>query len=205
MLSLNNKIEANDFGKDKKLILNLNSDIPIIIVNGCGGVGKDEFVKSLDELITVFSYSTIDTYKKIAKESFDWDEVKDEKGRKLLSDLKLAGINYNDAPLKEFKDVYTDINRSCLADVFTCMCRDIGEIKKIKNEFPDTITVLVTNNRVQHISSNVADDNVYNYQYDYIINNDSTIDVLKESAKTFILDVFGKYFDDDILDGDIYE
>ena len=156
-------------------------------------------------MITVFSYSTIDTYKKIAKESFDWDEVKDEKGRKLLSDLKLAGINYNDAPLKEFKDVYTDINRSCLADVFTCMCRDIGEIKKIKNEFPDTITVLVTNNRVQHISSNVADDNVYNYQYDYIINNDSTIDVLKESAKTFILDVFGKYFDDDILDGDIYE
>ena len=98
MLSLNNKIEANDFGKDKKLILNLNSDIPIIIVNGCGGVGKDEFVKALDELITVFSYSTIDTYKKIAKESFDWDEVKDEKGRKLLSDLKLAGINYNDAP-----------------------------------------------------------------------------------------------------------
>ena len=68
MLSLNNKIEANDFGKDKKLILNLNSDIPIIIVNGCGGVGKDEFVKALDELITVFSYSTIDTYKKIAKE-----------------------------------------------------------------------------------------------------------------------------------------
>ena len=58
---------------------------------------------------------------------------------------------------------------------------------------------------MQHISSNVADDNVYNYQYDYIINNDSTIDVLKESAKTFILDVFGKYFDDDILDGDIYE
>ena len=167
-----------------------NKNIPLIILNGCGGVGKDTFVNICSEYLSLENYSTIDKYKFIAKHNFNWDGIKDEKGRRLLSDLKLAGVRYNDAPLNELIQTYDESNSCHLVDIFFCMCRDIEEIEKIKNHYPHAITALIVNDNVEHISTNVGDDNVMNYEYDYVIDNNGTLEDLKETAKTFLENIF---------------
>lgn len=44
-------------------------------------------------------------------------------------------------------------------------------------------------NSIKHITSNMADKNVFNYDYDFIIENDGTIEELKNKAKKFINEV----------------
>lgn len=173
-----------------KVIPNFNitpfDNVPIVVLNGSGGVGKDEFVKAMSQYVKIYNYSTIDTYKKIAKDCFNWDGVKDEKGRRLLSDLKIAAIRYNNAPIEELKEVYNDVNKCCLAEVFICMCRDIEEIEKIKSEFYNVKIALVTNDNVPPILSNVADKNVLEAKYDVIIDNSGSLEQLSASAYTFL-------------------
>lgn len=171
------------------LAQNNKKNVPLIILNGSGGVGKDSFVNACANYVSLENYSTITYYKEIAKEKFNWDGIKDEKGRKLLSDLKRASIEYNNLPLKQFQKEYDEINDMHLVDMFICMCRDIDDIKKIKILYPHTITVLVTNKNVSDIHSNVGDDNVYNWYYDYIIANDGDLNDLNESAKTFLQEI----------------
>lgn len=189
------------------LIPNFNiipeEDIPIIVLNGAGGVGKDEFVKAMSQYVKIYNYSTIDTYKKIAKDCFNWDGIKDQKGRRLLSDLKIAAIRYNNAPIEELKEVYNDVNKCCLADVFICMCRDIEEIEKIKDRFYNVKIVLVTNDNVSPILSNVGDKNVLETEYDVIIDNSGSIEQLSASAYTFLDEiVFSSVQQNTFMNGD---
>ena len=174
----------------EEIIPNFNitpfDNVPIVVLNGSGGVGKDEFVKAMGQYVKIYNYSTIDTYKKIAKDCFNWNGIKDEKGRRLLSDLKIAAIRYNNAPIEELKEVYNDVNKCCLADVFVCMCRDIEEIEKIKSEFYNVKIALVTNDNVPPILSNVADKNVLEAKYDVIIDNSGSLEQLSASAYTFL-------------------
>jgi tRNA U38,U39,U40 pseudouridine synthase TruA len=59
----------------------------------------------------------------------------------------------------------------------------IDRIKKVFN----AKTLLVKNKNVPKIQSNDADANVDKYSYDYVINNDGTLDELKEIVKEFLL------------------
>ena len=49
-------------------------------------------------------------------------------------------------------------------------------------------TVLVKKDSVKHITSNMADANVFNYDYDVIVNNNGTLEKLEELAKKFLDD-----------------
>lgn len=62
--------------------------------------------------------------------------------------------------------------------------REPNEIEKAKAVFSAN-TVLVRRDSVKHITSNMADENVYNYSYDYEINNNGTIDDLLSEAIRF--------------------
>lgn len=64
--------------------------------------------------------------------------------------------------------------------------REINEIAKIK-ELLNAKTLLINNPRVPLITSNTSDGNVYNYDYDFIIENEGTLEDLKEKAKEFML------------------
>ena len=55
----------------------------IVVLNGKGMSGKDTFAEQLASLCKTKVYSTIDFIKKIAADYFDWNNVKDFKGRKL--------------------------------------------------------------------------------------------------------------------------
>lgn len=165
----------------------------VLIINGSGCSGKDTFVDQLEQLTSVYRYSTIDTIKGIAEAHFGWDGEKNVKGRKLLSDLKIASIEYNDMPHNEMKKIIGYAEQSGQYDIFTCIIRDISEIEKAINDIAlkdKIITILITSDRTKNNTyGNVADDNVMNYIYDYYIDNSGTIEDLKESAKQLLIDL----------------
>ena len=62
--------------------------------------------------------------------------------------------------------------------------REPEEIERAKKEF-DAKTILILNDRVPHILSNMADANVFNYEYDFVIENNGTLEEFEEAVKSF--------------------
>lgn len=176
----------------------------VFIINGSGGVGKDTFVDimslvnnfrnsgfTFNKYINVQNYSSVSKVKEIAK-AIGWNGEKTEKDRKFLSDLKLLTTEYNDMPLndmKRFANILMEGEDSTHKLLFLHI-REPEEIKRAVNEFKkyDAKTILVKRDSVKHITSNMADENVYNYTYDIIINNNGTLEELEEKAKCFSSD-----------------
>ena len=156
----------------------------IIIINGTGGAGKDTFVSFCAEVEKVLNISTVDKVKEAAAILVGWNGEKDEVSRKLLVDLKQLSIAYNDAPTKyicgmaeKFKD-----SEDNLMFIHIREAEEIEKAKKLLN----AKTLLITNPRVQLITSNNSDGKVNEYKYDYYIQNDGTLEDLKEKAKKFV-------------------
>ena len=62
--------------------------------------------------------------------------------------------------------------------------REPDEIERAKVTF-GAETILIKNDRVPFISSNMADANVYNYENDYVIENKGTLEEFRETIKKF--------------------
>ena len=155
----------------------------VVIINGSAGVGKDTFVAICNSFCKVMNFSSIDEIKKLAK-LIGWDGNKDEKGRKLLSDLKVAMSDYCDLPFQSMKNKYNEFIKSD-ADILFLHIREPEEIAKAANEF-NAITLLIKNKNVKQITSNIADANVYDLKYDVVIDNSRTLNDLKNTSKWFI-------------------
>lgn len=156
----------------------------IVIINGTGGAGKDTFVSFCAEATKVLNVSTVDKVKEAAKILVGWNGEKDELSRKLLVDLKQLSIAYNDAPTKyimEMADKFKDSDEK----VMFIHIREPEEIEKTK-QLLNAKTLLITNPRVKLITSNDADGRVNDFQYDYYITNDGTLEDLKNKAMAFV-------------------
>lgn len=191
----------------------------IIIINGSGGVGKDAFAKRAIEeaarlskkncsngvtdpqlLHAINNISTIDCVKTIAK-TFNWDGSKNERDRKMLSDLKDLLTNYNDYPFKRTKEYieswlsyqkFSEKDKYSHSFLFV-HCREPKEIERLKNQFPDdTFTLLIQNPKVAKVTSNHADREVENYNYDFVVVNNSDLRALRNVAIDFYKKVFEK-------------
>ena len=164
----------------------------IVVLNGKGMSGKYTFAEQLASLCKTKIYSTIDYIKKIAADYFDWNNVKDFKGRKLLSDLKLASMSYNDKPYNDMVNAILDAQNNNY-DLFVCMIRDIPEIEKLcaDERFSNTVsTVIVSSDKTKNVDyGNVADDSVFDFIYDYYVYNNGTIQDLHDSAINLIKDL----------------
>lgn len=186
----------------------------VFIINGSGGVGKDTFIEMIPTFelfdkdfdknedcsmwirnLEIRSYSSVDKVKEIAR-AIGWDGEKTERNRKFLSDLKLLTTEYNDMPLNDMKKYAkdfmsykgsfdNDINRILFLHI-----REPEEIARAVNEFKEynAKTILVKRDCVKHITSNMADENVFNYDYDIVIDNSGTAEELAEKAKCFLYD-----------------
>ena len=181
----------------------------VFIINGSGGVGKDEFVKmvcdqsyssvgisdtvSIDvKRFDIENYSSISKVKEIAK-LVGWNGTKTEKDRKFLSDLKLLTTEYNDMPLndiKKFADEFMNKDGLSFPKMLFLHIREPREIAKAVKAFKEynPKTIIVKKSNIKHITSNMADRNVYRYNYDITINNDGTLEELEEKAKNFAND-----------------
>lgn len=159
-------------------------DKHIIIINGTGGAGKDTFVNFCAEVKKVLNVSTVDKVKEAAKILVGWNGEKDEISRKLLVDLKQLSIAYNDAPTKYIVEMAEKFNKSDDKLMFIHI-REAEEIEKTK-KLLNAKTLLITNPRVKLITSNNSDGKVNQYKYDYYIQNDGTLEELKEKALNFV-------------------
>ena len=163
------------------------------IINGRPRSGKDTFVNFCLEELGAFGklISTVDFVKKIATEC-GWDGTKDLKNRKFLSDLKDLLTNWGDIPykktLQEIDMFKFDLDYWDVSDkgVVFIMCREPKEIERFEREL-NAKSVLIWRASVEfEQQSNHADSEVLNHKYDYIIENNGTIDELKEKAKGFL-------------------
>lgn len=161
-------------------------DKHIYITNGIARCGKDTFAKLLNEFVPTIKYSSIDKVKDIAKKC-GWNGGKTEKDRKFLSDLKCLTSEYSDLP---FKDISRFINAFLAvgdSKVLLIDIREPDEIARAKQEF-GAETILIVNQNIPHITSNMADRNVYNYKYDWVVRNNGTINDFRETVKKFAKD-----------------
>ena len=163
------------------------------IINGRPRSGKDTFVNFCLEELGAFGklISTVDFVKKIATEC-GWDGTKDLKNRKFLSDLKDLLTNWGDVPykktLQEIDMFKFDLDYWDVPDkgVVFIMCREPKEIERFEREL-NAKSVLIRRASVEfEQQSNHADSEVLNHKYDYIIENNGTVDELKEKAKGFL-------------------
>ena len=163
------------------------------IINGRPRSGKDTFVNFCLEELGAFGklISTVDFVKKIATEC-GWDGTKDLKNRKFLSDLKDLLTNWGDVPykktLQEIDMFKFDLDCWNVSDkgVVFIMCREPKEIERFEREL-NAKSLLIRRASVEfEQQSNHADSEVLNHKYDYIIENNGTVDELKEKAKEFL-------------------
>lgn len=106
---------------------------------------------------------------------------KDEKGRRLLSDLKDAFVRYNDLPM-EFVRQHIESDRHQY-DIIFLMIREPEEIARAVQLF-GAKTILIR--RGSTIQSNHSDRDVEQYQYDFYVNNIEGLEALDFRAKDFV-------------------
>ena len=155
----------------------------IIIINGTGGSGKDTFVSYCADCVKVFNISAVDVVKEAAR-VLGWEGEKSETARKMLADMKQISINYNDGPTKYIMSKAEEFHNSENNLMFVHI-REPEEIQKAK-ELLGAKTLLVKNPNVELIKSNDADGRVEEYEYDYTIYNDGTLEDLYDKAFEFV-------------------
>lgn len=169
----------------------------VLVINGAGRSGKDTLCDITQGIYDNFDFnvlniSSVDQVKECAK-MLGWDGVsKTEVDRKFLSDLKDLSTQYCDAPLKYESKKVEDFYRLSTSGILFIHIREPQEIKKLVNRYPEIKTVLVRNKNAPKIAGNHADANVENYQYDYYIDNNGTLDEYKETVLSFIDNLINK-------------
>lgn len=167
----------------------------VYVINGQGGCGKDTFVQYIREyieeqyLIDCHCISSVALVKEAAY-LLGWDGVKDDQGRKFLSDLKLLSTEAYDGPLNFMLDALSEIPED---EVVFFMIREPEEIERFKEHVPSAKTILIdTGNKIEY--GNMADDDVFHHEYDYVITNNGTLLELEDKAIDFIEKEFDEKF-----------
>jgi hypothetical protein len=167
----------------------------IIVINGYPKSGKDKFVKFVKELsdYRVKNISSVDKIKEIAGICFNWDGKKNKKSRKFLSDLKKSWSEYNDGPTMDIiKKIDTDIvysknnNKNINKNIYFLHIREKNEIDKIRVKYENMLSIFI-DKKYDEDFGNLSDNQVKNYKYDYIVDNNGDIDHLISEVKKFLL------------------
>lgn len=171
-----------------------------IIINGKGGVGKDTLCDFISKHYSTRKVSSITPILTIAKAG-GWTGNKDDKSRKLLSDLKHLFTNYNDLSLTYLKSQTEEFLLTSDEILFIHM-REPEEIAKyIKYATENQLTcktLLIKRDTMEHkIYGNDADDMVDYYHYDAIYKNNLSLSIAEEDFLTF--------FRNNLIGGTTYE
>ena len=163
----------------------VNMDKLVFVVNGKPRAGKDTFAMILNRYMDVYKYSAVTKVKEIAT-LCGWDGQKEERDRKFLHELKMLTSEYSDM---SHQDVVNEINKyrngEIEADVFVVDVREPEDIKRLVEEV-GAITVFIENDNVPAITSNAADANVENFEYDFVIPNNGTMKEFEDEIKIFM-------------------
>lgn len=155
--------------------------------------GKDQFVHFCQEHMTwCKNISTVDFVKQAAN-FCGWDGTKTPENRAFLSDLKDLLTKWQDVPFRKVEKAINDYVSEAQtydfsSDDVLCFvhCREPQEIQKFVDKL-GAKTLLIRRPAVEALAqSNHADTNVLEYNYDYIIRNDGSLEELEQKAIAFI-------------------
>ncbi|MBQ7315380.1 MAG: hypothetical protein IJW83_05190 [Clostridia bacterium] len=149
-----------------------------IVINGCGGVGKDTLCQLAAKHFSVQNISSVTPIKELAS-MCGWNGSKDRRSRKFLSDLKRLCARYNDYPNRWVCERYQAFLAS-EDEILFVHIREGQEIEKfVKSTDGRAKTLLIRGGErfVRRTKSygNASDDDVENYPYDYFYTNDKTL------------------------------
>lgn len=178
--------------------------VKVVVINGAPGSGKTTFeymcqslcnpLKDENKNLKVDIYSTIDFVKYLATLS-GWDGTKTPKNRKFLSDLKDLLTEWNNVPFKKVEEVVKVKACDKATDwILFVDCREPKEIQKIKEQLGGVTVFIQRESAEDSETSNHADANVYDFDYDIYIDNNETIIDLENIAKSFMEEITGKKF-----------
>lgn len=162
----------------------------VILLNGNGAVGKDTFVSMVKSIYpNTFNLDSVGKVKQAAK-ILGWQGEKSEKARIFLSSLKKVTEDYSDFITNDLADVICSYTAIAKDPIVFVHIREPHNIDALRNLTPyQSLAVLVLNTNTEDITSNPSDASVYDYAYDYIIDNSGTMNDLRDSAKTFLEDI----------------
>ena len=158
--------------------------VKVVVVNGRPESGKTTFEQKCKELVFASSTfwhdenkrmmvemcSTVDFVKKIALEC-GWDGVKTPRNRKFLSDLKDLLTEWDDVPFQKILERVEDLCFYPNDFLLFVDCREPAEIQKLKERLNATTVIVRRLGDEVNKTSNHADANVFDYEYDYTIKN----------------------------------
>lgn len=160
-----------------------------IIINGTGRCGKDSFAEFCGDILSkqmkVINISTVDKVKAAAT-ILGWDQGKTEESRLALSELKSLSKKHFNHPIQYILNRKAELDEWYSFYLMFVHSRESEEIGWFKNNIENCYTLLIKNPSVADITTNESDARVEDYDYDYIIHNDGSLEDLKMKAKDFI-------------------
>ena len=168
----------------------------IVVINGMPRAGKDQFVSFCQKhLLWCLNTSTVDFVKEVAA-MCGWDGTKTPENRAFLSDLKDLLTRWQDIPFKKVeKRINSYVSEAesydFSSDDVLCFihCREPQEIQKFVDKL-GAKTLLIRRPAVEALmQSNHADANVLEYNYDYVIRNDGSLEQLELKAIELLRDL----------------
>ena len=166
----------------------------IVVINGRPRSGKDTFVQFCQiHNLWCANISTVDFVKEIAVYC-GWNKEKTPKNRKFLSDLKDLLTNWDDVPYRKIEQriaAYKEKMEQYGIDpeengIIFIHSREPEEIKRFCDEMGAISLLIVRDEVTNNEQSNHADSEVFNYEYNYTIANNGTLEDLEKRAKEFL-------------------
>lgn len=155
----------------------------VVVINGKGTAGKDTLCEFIGEQYRVQNISAITPIKEAAV-LLGWNGEKSGGARRFLADLKKASVAYNDYPNRYLVGQYHSFLRS-EAEILFVHIREPEQIYRFIDSIEAPVTTLLVKRPESDVLfGNEADDNVDEYDYDYIYINDRP---LSESKAEFAL------------------
>lgn len=157
----------------------------IFVINGSANSAKDTFVETIQDHLTtgifqIHNISTVDWLRDFAHKI--GGKEKTNEVRNFMKDIKESGDNNFDY---SFKYVKEKIDEGSVLDIYFIHCREPEKIDRFKKELKAK-TILVRREGID-IPTNSSDQNVENYEYDYIIENNGTLEEFKLKAEEFFV------------------
>ena len=172
-----------------------------VIVNGRPSSGKTSFENICRQLvisksaiglgwdkkdrIQILITSTVDFVKEIATKC-GWDNSKTLKNRKFLSNLKDLLTDWGDIPYRKIIELADELRIDSYEWILFIDCREPHEIQRLKEALNATTVLIRRPGDELGETSNHADKDVFNYNYDLTIWNNSDIINLEKKAKDFM-------------------
>lgn len=163
----------------------------VVVLNSKGGAGKDTFFGFCESILgdCVAHISTVDLVKEVA-ESIGWDGTKTLENRRRLSMLKDIMTAWGDGPFKDVCSMVNQIKYEWMNGgeefgIIFIDCREPHEIERLVKEL-GAKTLLITRDNLPATYGNHADDGVFDYTYDYIVENNGSLIELRDSARAII-------------------